>query len=821
MEDNQTGLAATELFLTSSKYNNPNSEGWNLVINWNRIHNQLIKFNKIEKKEIYHEQELFCIVADGGWSNWTGSDINTKGVGGSETWVIEMARYIQKNTNKTVVVFCKTDRPEFFEGVGYNPIEMFHQFVAQNVISYCIISRFPEYIPVAIKGNCLNIGIIFHDILIPETIIPKHEKIKWIFGLTDWHSNTIKNMFPQHNVITMNYGIDLQKFKIQPKIKNSFIYSSFPNRGLSVLLKMWPRIQKLFPDAKLNVYCNLEQEWVNRVAKDEMIEIKERLKTLTGVIVHGWVDKQTLIHAWETAEYWFYPCKFEETFCLTALEAAISKTFVISNNLAALGETIGNRGLIVHGNALTEEWQDQVIEKLSKLEKTTKENLIEINYNWAKERSWESQAHKFANIVCMKHGWWKIKEINDYLIEKTNDSLEIIDIGSGLSPFENATYTIDGHEKATLKIDVETETIPKDIVDFVYTRHLLEDLRKPQLVLSEIKRIAKAGYIETPSVIAECTRYIDCAVNGNFGYRHHHSILWTCKNTHTLKIIPKIEEYISEFITFDKMIQFRELLTDTFLWNNYYLFDAGSPLKYEILSSTETIPKEIYFKLLDDAIESTLLNNIVFKKLILEKINYKFMMNWTNDVPKNTLPIFMDILNSLSINSKILEIGTYTGTSVIKMLNILPDSTAVVIDSWESYHEHDNIINNDTITEDISKLNIEQIFYDNIQNANVSHRIKVLKGKSSNKLLELLMEHEKFNFIYVDASHKCLDVYFDATIAWKLLKIGGVIGFDDYLFNKGDILNSPHDAINYFMEQQKDNFIVLNINYRIFLKKIN
>ena len=83
------------------------------------------------------------------------------------------------------------------------------------------------------------------------------------------------------------------------------------------------------------------------------------------------------------------------------------------------------------------------------------------------------------------------------------------------------------------------------------------------------------------------------------------------------------------------------------------------------------------------------------------------------------------------------------------------------------------------------------------------------------------MENEKFNFIYIDASHRCLDVFVDATIAWKLLKINGIIGFDDYLFNKGDILNSPHDAINYFMEQQKDNFIVLNEGYRIFLQKIN
>ena len=812
MEDYVLGLKASELFLSSSKYNTPTSDGWNLISNWNRIHTNLIKFSQFDKKQIYHKQEIFCIVADGGWENWTGSDINTKGMGGSETWVIEMARYIQRNTNKFVIVFCKTERPEFFEGVGYNPINLFHEFVAQNVVSYCIISRFPEYVPVAIKGNCINIGLIFHDIILPETVIPIDPKLKWIFGLTDWHSNTIKKMFPQQNVLTLNYGINENENEIV-KVKNSFIYSSFPNRGLVVLLKMWPRIQELFPGSVLNIYCNLEQEWVNRVSTEEMIEIKERIKTLNCVIVHGWVNKQTLKSASLSADYWFYPCKFEETFCLTAMEAAISKTFVISNNLAALGETINSRGLIVHGDVLTQEWQDTVIEKLSLLSDSTKQELITLNYNWAKEKTWERQANKLVDIVCLKHGWYKIKEINDYLINKTNESLEVLDIGCGNSPFENATCTIDILEKSTFKLNVETETIPKDIVDFVYTRHLLEDLNKPQLILKEISRIAKAGYIETPSVIAECTRYVDCGVNGNFGYRHHHSILWTT-DTHTLKIIPKIEEYISEYFTFDKMIYFKELLKDPFLWNNYYFFDINSPLKYEFLTD---LSKEIYFKLLDEAFDHTIKFNSIVKKLVLENIDYSFMMNWTNDVPKNTKNDFIKILKKLPINSKLLEVGTYTGTGIIEMLNTVPNSTGTVIDLWESYHEHDNVLNNDTITEDISKLNIEQIFYNNTKELN----IKVLKGRSSNKLLELLMENEKFNFIYIDASHRCLDVFVDATIAWKLLKINGIIGFDDYLFNKGDILNSPHDAINYFMEQQKDNFIVLNEGYRIFLQKIN
>jgi glycosyltransferase involved in cell wall biosynthesis len=339
---------------------------------------------------------IFCIVTDGGWEPWTGKDIETKGMGGSETWIIEMARHISETRKFHVVVFCKTNTPEFYGSVGYNPIEMFHEFITQTEVEHCVVSRYTQYIPVAIHSHVKNIYVVFHDLLLPELVIPIDPKIKKIFGLSQWHQNLIKKTFPQFEVDYINYGVDQELFSSKQKVKNKFIYSSFPNRGLVVLLKLWPKIIKMVPDATLDIYCNLEQEWVNTVAPEMMKEIKNLLKiNKTGIHVHGWVSKSVLADAWKCAEYLFYPCIFEETFCLTAMEAAISKTFVISNNLAALSETIHQRGLIVNGNPLTQEWQEACISLLKGLTETFKQQKIEENYQWAKERSWKTQANLF------------------------------------------------------------------------------------------------------------------------------------------------------------------------------------------------------------------------------------------------------------------------------------------------------------------------------------------------------------------------------------------------------------------------------------------
>ena len=390
-----SGLA----FITSSKINNPQSDSWNQMVNWYSIFKNLKNLPPIIEIGNVMDKPIFCIVTDGGWAPWTGSDIETKGLGGSETWIVEMARYISRTKKYYVVVFCKTEAPAFYEDVGYNPIEMFGQFIANNEVEHCVISRYTEYVPVAIEGHAKNISIIFHDNLSPEMIIPVNPKIKYLFGLSEYHSKQIKQTFPQFTTNFINYGVKDPQIEIK-KVKNSFIYSSFPNRGLVVLLRMWPKIIKEFPDSTLSIFCNLEQEWVNQVASEMMREIKALLKVnKTGVTVYGWVSKNELSIHFAKSEYFLYPCIFEETFCLTALEAAISKTCVITNGLAALSET-AKYGFTVPGNPLEPKWQVECLKILFKCMDSDNSDSITNNYSFAKSLNWESQAKKF--IIKLK-----------------------------------------------------------------------------------------------------------------------------------------------------------------------------------------------------------------------------------------------------------------------------------------------------------------------------------------------------------------------------------------------------------------------------------
>ena len=206
-------------------------------------------------------------------------------------------------------------------------------------------------------------------------------------------------------------------------------------------------------------------------------------------------------------------------------------------------------------------------------------------------------------------------------------------------------------------------------------------------------------------------------------------------------------------------------------------------------------------------------------KNIDERFNYLGMYNWTNDIPENSLNIFLQIINYIKSKNhkeiKILEIGTYTGTSLVKIMELIPNSKSIAIDTWKDYDELGN-----ELLKNMEQNNVENIFYNNIKNAKLENRIKVLKGDSSIILFDLLKTNEKFDFIYIDGSHKMLDCYSDLLTSFNLINSGGIIGIDDYNLFKDNILESPFESVNHFLKKFEKNIKILSKDYRVFIEKL-
>ncbi len=164
-------------------------------------------------------------------------------------------------------------------------------------------------------------------------------------------------------------------------------------------------------------------------------------------------------------------------------------------------------------------------------------------------------------------------------------------------------------------------------------------------------------------------------------------------------------------------------------------------------------------------------------------------------------------------NISFLEIGSFEGMGTNYFIETFltgQNSTITCIDPWieyskatvAKYEDYDNLINEKTY--DIFMKNTEK---------NRSKTI-VKRGLSKDILPTLT---DKYDFIYVDGDHSRDAVYLDAIYSFPLLKVGGVMIFDDYTWSSGE--RSPKDAVDRFLKEYKNYIQVISIGYQVCIIK--
>lgn len=181
---------------------------------------------------------------------------------------------------------------------------------------------------------------------------------------------------------------------------------------------------------------------------------------------------------------------------------------------------------------------------------------------------------------------------------------------------------------------------------------------------------------------------------------------------------------------------------------------------------------------------------------------YKFTNNWF-DGSKN---LWGQLLNQVKPD-RILEIGCYEGKSTTYLIESLANQKNIkirCIDSWDGGIEHKKGGLAESIMTDV-----EARFHHNIKTAQnrVSQVANIIihKGRSNRELPRLIAKgmQEYFDFIYVDGSHQAPDVLLDSVLGFELLRINGIIVFDDYLWQEPlpggtDPIRCPKPAIDAF-----------------------
>lgn len=190
-----------------------------------------------------------------------------------------------------------------------------------------------------------------------------------------------------------------------------------------------------------------------------------------------------------------------------------------------------------------------------------------------------------------------------------------------------------------------------------------------------------------------------------------------------------------------------------------------------------------------------------FKELFFDTYDINIVL-WCVSFSK-----FFDRADSVNI----LEIGSWEGRSALFLLTYFTQGRLTAVDTWGGSDEHQN-----DAARDLQDL--EARF-----DANLSPcvgRLTKRKGASQHVLPQLVDEQQTFDVIYLDGSHFSDDVLTDGINAWRLLKQGGLLIFDDLLWaGYPRARANPVWAVNLFLRYYKGEYDILRVYNQIILQK--
>ena len=248
-----------------------------------------------------------CMPTNEAW-DWDSPD--TKGIGGSETAVIAMARQLAKRGLR-VAVYGGLSREGIDQRVTYRRIERIGEVHKASVLVAWRSAMMLELCPAQQRW------LWVHDILPPDVTPYRAHLADRVLALSPWHARRLiaEGFSPRKVCITSN-GIDPRRFARRALERDPLaaIYSSSPDRGLDRLLDCWPDIVEkvqfiVGKKPTLTVFYG-----DHAIPEEKSVPLRAKMAEL-GVHWAGRVSQTKLAEAMLSSGVWLYPTHFSETSC--------------------------------------------------------------------------------------------------------------------------------------------------------------------------------------------------------------------------------------------------------------------------------------------------------------------------------------------------------------------------------------------------------------------------------------------------------------------------------------------------------------------------
>jgi len=321
-----------------------------------------------------------------------------RSLGGSESAVVFMARELARRGHR-VRVYCRCERPGEHDAVVYQDLTEFGEFVERGECDVFVCCRHLRGLtaPIRSKANVLwN-----HDVMVKPVaghVMSLMYKLDRLSVLSEFQKQQFQRQLdvPEDRYVVTRNGVDLalvdESIAGVERDPNRLIYTSRPERGLDVLLTMWPEMKQRRPDLKLAI-THYENPGADAQMAEYIGTLKRVAEQLPEVEFLGPLSKSDLYREVAGSALVVYPAAFPEVSCISMIEAGACGTPVVSSRYCALKETVadGESGLLIpgdpHGEGYQRAFVDAVIGLLDDEERwrqmsASARRRVEERYQW-------------------------------------------------------------------------------------------------------------------------------------------------------------------------------------------------------------------------------------------------------------------------------------------------------------------------------------------------------------------------------------------------------------------------------------------------------
>jgi glycosyltransferase involved in cell wall biosynthesis len=302
---------------------------------------------------------------------FTDTDLEQIGLGGTEGFIVQSARELARQGHQ-VRLYNRSPIETESSGVFWSNISRFKPQEDRDVfVSFRMREIFkekPKGLKAIILADTESYGL-------GDEV--REGLVDLVMFVSRWQKDKIaaEEGIPEENCLVTANGIKLDEFNQEIiKTPGMCIHTSTPERGLTQLLDIWPKIQVLQPNASLHLFSSYfgwgaTPEKNQEMCAAQYAQAEFLAKTGHNVVNHIHVGAAELREWQLRAELFLYPTAFKETCCISSLEASAAGCVHICSDVAALRERAvdGVTGYLIPGEVGTSEHDWQFVSKVNEL----------------------------------------------------------------------------------------------------------------------------------------------------------------------------------------------------------------------------------------------------------------------------------------------------------------------------------------------------------------------------------------------------------------------------------------------------------------------